>query len=178
MTQDNPVDSSTDSTTPQQSSQQSASQSSEPSSQQPSSPTDSFSRAMPQMLKTGMFAPPSVPMGEAPQAERVFGMLCHLLALSGLVGIPLGNILGPLVMWLVKKETMPFVNDQGKEALNFNISMLILAIAITPTICLAGLGIILLIGLLIFMIVVTIIAAIKANQGIYYRYPFSARLIK
>jgi len=142
------------------------------------SPTDPISAALPQALKTGMFAPPPVPIGEAPQAERTFGMLAHLLSLSGLVGIPFGNILGPLVIWLIKKDTMPFVNDQGKEALNFNLSMLILAIVISPTICLAGLGIILLIALVGFMIVITIIASVKANQGVYYRYPFSARLIK
>jgi len=106
------------------------------------------------------------------------GMLCHLLALSGLVGIPFGTVLGPLVIWLIKKNEMPFVNDQGKEALNFHISVIILAIILSPTICLAGLGLILLIAVGITALVFTIIATVKASSGAYYRYPYSMRLIK
>ena len=128
--------------------------------------------------KTGLFAPPPIPPEPAPPEQRTMGMLCHLLALSGLVGIPFGTVLGPLVIWLIKKNEMPFVNDQGKEALNFHISVIILAIILSPTICLAGLGLILLIAVGITALVFTIIATVKASSGAYYRYPYSMRLIK
>ncbi len=105
------------------------------------------------------------------------GMLTHLLALCGFVGIPLGNIIGPLVLWLIKKDTMPFVDDQGKEALNFQISLTIYAFV-------AGLTMFVLIGFVLLPIVLIgglvliIMAAIAANEGKTYRYPFNIRFIK
>lgn len=129
-------------------------------------------------IKTGMFAPPAVPVEPPPQQDRAMGMLCHLLALTGLIGIPFGTILGPLVMWLVKKDTVPFVNDQGKEALNFQITVAIVCILASPLICLAGLGLLIIIPVGIAALVFTIIAGIQANNGVWYRYPFSARLLK
>jgi uncharacterized protein len=72
--------------------------------------------------------PNEPPMAGAPSAEeRQWAMFAHLSALVGVI-IPLGSIIGPLVIWLIKKDTMPFVNDQGKEALNFNITVGIAAI--------------------------------------------------
>jgi uncharacterized protein len=56
-------------------------------------------------------------------------MLCHLTALLGIIGIPFGNIVGPLIIRLLKKNVYPFVNEQGKESLNFQISMTIYALA-------------------------------------------------
>ena len=125
----------------------------------------------------GLFsAPPPPPFAVRPE-ERTWGMLCHLTALSGLIGVPFGSILGPLIIWLIKKDEMPFVNDQGKESLNFHISLIIIAICLTPTICLAGIGIILLIGLGVFALVMIIIASVKANQGVAYRSPFAMGLM-
>jgi uncharacterized Tic20 family protein len=49
---------------------------------------------------------------------RLWGMFCHLIAFSGYV-VPFGSVLGPLIIWLIKKDEMPFVDDQGKESLNF-----------------------------------------------------------
>lgn len=126
----------------------------------------------------GLFVPPYAPVELAPQDQRTMGMLCHLLALCALVGVPLGNLLGPLIIWLVKKDTMPFVDDQGKESLNFQISVAIISILLSPLICLAGIGLLLIIPLVIASLVFSVIGAIKANQGIYYRYPFAIRLIK
>lgn len=111
------------------------------------------------------------------------GMLCHLLSLIGLV-VPFGNIIGPLVMWLIKKDEMPFVDDQGKESLNFQItvSLVVLTLIILGTVLM-----IVLIGFLFFLllpvvgigaIVLVVIASIKANEGVHYRYPFTLRLIK
>ncbi len=103
-------------------------------------------------------------------------MFAHLSALSGVV-IPFGNIIGPLVVWQIKKDTLPFAADQGKEALNFNITMLIAAfIGFLLTFVLIGLVLLPLIG--IAWLVFTILAGIKANEGVAYRYPFALRLIK
>lgn len=108
--------------------------------------------------------------------ERMWAMFCHLSALAGFV-IPFGNILGPLVIWLIKKDEFPLVNDQGKEAVNFQITMTIFVI-VSAILILILIGIILLIGLGIFTIVVTIIAMVKANDGVAYRYPLNIRFIK
>jgi len=108
--------------------------------------------------------------------ERMWGMMCHLLAFSGYI-IPFGSVLGPLIIWMIKKEEMPFVNDQGKESLNFQLTMLI-AIIISAILTLVLIGIFMLGALIIFQIVVIIMAAIKANDGIKYRYPCTIRFIK
>lgn len=120
--------------------------------------------------------------------ERQWAMFAHLSALIG--GIvtagwagSLGCFVGPLVIWLVKKETMPFVDDQGKEALNFNITVAIVFAALL-LLSLLTLGIGLVIAIPAFFIigiawlVLTILASIKANEGVAYRYPFALRLIK
>lgn len=115
--------------------------------------------------------------GEVPQEERTFGMLAHLAALSGFIGIPLGFILGPLVIWMIKKDTMPFVNEQGKESMNFQITVVIAMLCCVPLIFVL-IGILLLPIVGIAALVLTIIAAVKANNGEHYRYPFALRLIK
>ena len=79
--------------------------------------------------------------------------------------------------WLIKKEELPFVEDQGKEVLNFQISMTIYFI-ISGLLCIILVGIPIIIGLMIFNIIMTIIAAISANDGKFYRYPINLRLIK
>lgn len=108
--------------------------------------------------------------------ERQWGMFAHLSALAGLI-IPFGTLLGPLIVWQLKKNEMPFVDDQGKEALNFQITVAIALIA-----CMALM--VVLIGFLLLPVVgigalvFTIIGGIKANEGRPYRYPFTLRLIK
>ena len=123
-------------------------------------------------------SPDASPTGVAPKEQRTLGMLCHLLALAGIVvPFPGGNVLGPLILWLVKKEEMPFVNDQGKEAVNFQITVLIAALCCLP-LFLIVIGFFLLLAVGITALVFTIIATIKASEGQYYRYPFALRLIK
>ena len=107
--------------------------------------------------------------------ERTWGMLAHLAALAGFI-IPLGNIIGPLVVWLIKKDESPFVDDQGKESLNFQISITIYCIVAAILIVIV-IGIFLLIGLAILDLVLIIIAAVKANTGEKFRYPLTIRLI-
>jgi len=105
------------------------------------------------------------------------GMLCHLLALCGLVMPFGGNILGPLVLWLVKKDTMPFVDDQGKESLNFQISVAIYGVG-AALLSIIGIGIVLGVALAVFWLVMVIIATVAANKGERYRYPLTIRLLK
>ncbi len=108
--------------------------------------------------------------------ERLWGMLCHLLSFSGYL-VPFGSVLGPLIVWMIKKDEMPFVNDQGKESLNFQLTMLI-AVIVSAILCFVLIGFLMLGVVLIFQIVVVIIASIKANDGIKYRYPYTIRFIK
>jgi uncharacterized Tic20 family protein len=107
--------------------------------------------------------------------ERTWGMFCHLSALAAFV-FPLGNIFGPLIIWLVKKDESPFVDDQGKESLNFQISFTIYCI-FAAILAVIFIGIILLIALGIAFLILVILAAIKANEGEEFRYPFTIRLI-
>jgi uncharacterized protein len=120
--------------------------------------------------------PTALPNTEV-KAGNTMGMLCHLLSLTQLLGVPLGNILGPLVIWLLKKEADPFADTCGKESLNFQISMTIYMI-ISGILVLLFIGIFMVIALMIFNITYTIIAAIKASEGTSYTYPFTIRFIK
>lgn len=145
-------------------------------------------------------------MIEENRDARTWATLCHLSALLMLLGVPLGNVLGPLVVWLIKRNDHPFVDYQGKEALNFQLS-------ITLYWVLAGIliffsvgsiaffwpafrygvmdywnpiampiamifGLFLIFGLLILDVILAIVAAVKASDGVSYRYPLTIRAIK
>jgi hypothetical protein len=110
------------------------------------------------------------------QDDKTFGMLAHLTALAGYI-VPFGNILGPLVIWLMKKDQSWFVNDQGKESLNFQISLTIYVI-VSMVLFLVVIGIFLLPLVALFGLVMIIIGGVKANQGETYRYPLTMRFIK
>jgi len=127
--------------------------------------------------------PPQAPQMAAPaseisQDEKQWAMFSQLAALAGLLGIPFGNLLGPLVVWLIKKEVMPFVNQQGKEAVNFQISCLIYGFVLTPTLCFPPLFLLLVFVLVVANLVCVILASIAASKGDAYQYPLSLRLIK
>ncbi|GAA4866712.1 DUF4870 domain-containing protein [Luteimonas vadosa] len=123
-----------------------------------------------------------------PAQARQMAMFAHLSALIG--GIittgwagSIGCFVGPLVIWLLKKDEMPFVDDQGKEALNFNITVAIAFLALLLlSILTLGIGMVIAIPAWIVIgvawIVLTIIASMKANEGVAYRYPFTLRLVK
>ena len=119
-------------------------------------------------------------MSENPQVskeEQNWAMYCHLAALSGFI-IPLGNVLGPLVVWLIKKETMPLVDQHGKEALNFQITVLI-AFIVSALLTVVLIGFLLMFVVGIGALVLTIMAAVKISNGqLDYMYPFAIRLIK
>jgi len=107
--------------------------------------------------------------------ERNWAMFAHLSTFAGHV-IPFGHVAGPLIIWSLKKDEMPFVRDQGKEAINFQITM-------TLALIIAGLSILILVGFVLFPavwlfdVIVTVIAAVKASEGVAYRYPLSIRFI-
>jgi hypothetical protein len=143
------------------------------------------------MNETNPQATPSPAAGAAttPSAEeRKWAMFAHLSALAGALltsgwGGSIGFFVGPLIIWLLKREEMPFVNDQGKEALNFAITVSI-ACFVLLLMTIMSLGIAALITIPAFMIigigslVLVVIAAIKANEGVAYRYPVTLRLVK
>lgn len=108
--------------------------------------------------------------------ERTWALIAHLSALAGFI-VPFGHIIGPLVVWLIKKDESPFVDDQGKEAINFQISMTLYAV-IAAILILVVIGIFLLIGIGILDIVLVIIAAVKANAGEKFHYPLTIRFIR
>lgn len=110
------------------------------------------------------------------QEVRQWAMFCHFAAFLGLI-LPFGNLLGPLILWQMKKELDPFVDAQGKEALNFQITVLI-ALLVCWLLMLVLIGFLLLPLVCIGALVLTIIAGIKANEGQAYRYPFTLRLLK
>jgi len=120
--------------------------------------------------------PPPPPISDAPDKDAcMWAMLCHLASLSGYL-IPFGNLVGPLVVWLIKRDAHPFIDDQGKESLNFQITMTVLLVVALATLC-VGIGIVLAPIVALYGIVMAIIAAVKANNGERYRYPATIRLI-
>jgi len=107
---------------------------------------------------------------------RQWAMFCHFAAFLGMI-FPFGNLLGPLIVWQLKRETAAFVDDQGKEALNFQITVA-LAMLVCFLLMFVFIGIILIWVVGIAALVLTIIAGIKANEGKAYRYPFCWRPVK
>jgi len=119
--------------------------------------------------------PPAVEPGqtdrETNRDARMWAMICHLAGLAAFVLPAFGAAIGPLIVWLLKKEQYPFVDEQGKEALNFQITMLIYGL-VAGLLMLLCIGIVLVFAVGIVDIVFLIIATIKANDGYHYRYPW------
>jgi uncharacterized Tic20 family protein len=114
----------------------------------------------------------------APSAqERNWAVAAHLSPLLGLAVWAIGMLLGPLIVWLIKKDEMPFLNDQGREALNFQITVFLAGLVCSALIFLV-IGVPLLFALSIFDLVFMIIGAVKASEGVAYRYPINLRLVK
>jgi hypothetical protein len=116
------------------------------------------------------------PPRPADTGENNWATFCHLSALAGYF-FPFGNILGPLLVWLLKKDQFPLVDRHGKEALNFQISISIYALAASALILIL-IGIPLLLGLAAFNFIMIIIAAVKCKNGEAFRYPLSLRFLQ
>src|SRR5262249_40200563 len=120
----------------------------------------------------------SVPLDSPPsQDERTWGMLAHLSAFVGLLFPLFGGVLAPWVIWLAWRERSHFVGEQAREALNFNLSVLI-AYLVSVVLMYVYVGFLLCVVLFIGWVVMTIVAAIRTSEGIHYRYPLSLRLVK
>ncbi len=143
-----------------------------PTAPRPSSAFDDSEFDDPRFDLPGFDPHPETPTSE----ERSMALLAHLSAFAGLV-IPFGNIAGPLVMWQVKKDTSPFVADQALEALNFQITFSI-AMVISLILMIVLIGLLTSVVLGVAWMVLVVVAAIKANEGTRYRYPFTLRLVK
>jgi len=121
--------------------------------------------------------PPTVLTSE----EKTWGMLCHLSAFLGYFAAGL-TFVGPLICWLVKKDTSKFVDHHGKESLNFHLNVLGYNIVCIAGIFLScGIGALLVLPVLaalhIYVMVIQIVAGIKAHSGEWFRYPAIVRLI-
>ena len=120
---------------------------------------------------------PQVSAPQVSKEEQNWAMICHLSALAGFL-IPFGNIVGPLIVWLIKRAEMPMVDVHGKEAINFQITVSIaMVICIVLMLVLIGFLLAFIVGL--GALVLTVMAAVKVSNGEFgYRYPLTMRLLK
>ena len=108
---------------------------------------------------------------------RNMAMAAHLTALIAWVGVPFGHIIGPIVVWLTQKDSSEFINYHGRESLNFQLSITLYSV-IAFLLCFIFIGFLLLPAIFIMHITLSIIAAMRANEGEYYRYPMTIRFLR
>ncbi len=122
---------------------------------------------------------------EPTMVERKWAVVDHLSALIGFLGVPFGNVLGPLVIWWLKKDDLPFVNEQGKESLNFNLSVTLYGMGLGllgfALLSLGGTGWFL--GglyavLFLFWLVSIVVATVEAHYGHHFHYPLAIHFFK
>ena len=126
--------------------------------------------------------PPPLPLGSPAPATnlinvRTWSAFCHASALLGVFLHFPGHVLAPLIVWLLKRDESPEIDAHGKEALNFQISMLIYN-AIAAVFCIVLIGFLILPVLWVLNALFVIIAAIKASDGELYRYPLTIRFLQ
>ena len=112
----------------------------------------------------------------ASKEERTWAMIAHFAAFCGHF-IPFGHIIGPLIVWIMKKDQFPLVDDQGKESLNCQITYTIY-LAVAGLLCFVAVGVVILPVVWLADVILVIIAGIKANEGVRYRYPWIFRFIR
>ena len=126
--------------------------------------------------------PPLPEMGKGSLSEggeRTWGMICHLAALSSLLGPSILNLVGPLVPWLLKRQESPWIEAHGKESINFQLTMSILAwigLLLIPVTC--WVSSVLSAAASLFSIIMAVIASVRANEGKFMAYPFSFRFFR
>ncbi len=109
--------------------------------------------------------------------EKQWGMFTHLAAFATFVLPVAGNIIGPLIIYLLKKDEYEFVNEQGKEVLNFQITWSIIFF-ISIVMIIVGIGVLMLVGFGIAWLVLVIVASVAASNGQYYKYPLTIRFLQ
>jgi uncharacterized Tic20 family protein len=114
--------------------------------------------------------PPTLPPPTVSQDEKTLGIVMHVLCL---IGFP---IIGPLVIWLMKKDQSPYLDAQGRELLNFQISYLLYGFA-AFLLCFVFIGLLLLPVIVVATIILTIIGIVRAAEGQVYRFPLTIRLL-
>ena len=114
---------------------------------------------------------------EEDERVRLWALLSNMTALSAFAGIPFGNIVAPLVIWIWKRRAHPFIEAHCRESLNFQISMS-LYIALSFILCFVLIGFVLVAALCVADIVLVVIASLKADQGQSHRYPMTLRIIR
>ena len=115
--------------------------------------------------------PPALPADPTPtQDEKNLGLIMHVLSLVGF------SLIGPLIVWLIKKDESAFINIQGRELLNFQLSILIYALICIP-LCFVLIGIPMLFVIGFTSLILTIIGLVKASEGKIYRFPLTIRML-
>jgi uncharacterized protein len=120
-------------------------------------------------------APRDLPVGDISADARRQAMFCHLAGFLGFV-IPLGNVIGPLAVWMANRENNAFVDDQGREALNFQLTILVYML-LSFALVLVLIGLLMFPLVWIFQICLMVVAAVKTNDGELYRYPLTIRFL-
>jgi len=118
--------------------------------------------------------PPAIPPN--PSADNSLAVLMQLLGFAGFV-FPMGNILAPLILWLIKRSDSPYLDRAGKEAINFQISYTIYAI-VAGLLCFVLVGFLIIPVVFVAWIVLMVVAAVKTSNGEEYKYPFTIRLLQ
>ena len=115
--------------------------------------------------------PPTLPADPLPtQDEKNLALIMHVRSLVGF------SLIGPLIVWLIKKDESAFINIQGRELLNFQLSILLYAVICIP-LCFILIGIPMLFVVGIASLILTIIGLIRATEGKIYRYPLTIRML-
>ena len=118
--------------------------------------------------------PPAVP--PSPTNDNSLAVVMQLLGFAGFV-FPFGNIIAPLILWLVKRAESPLLDRTGKEVLNFQISYTIYA-AVAGILCFVLIGFLILPAVFILWVVLMVVAAVRTGNGEEYRYPMTIRLLQ
>ena len=107
---------------------------------------------------------------------RTTAVVAHLSTFAGLV-VPFGSVIGPLAVWLTRRDRDPFIDQAGREALNFGISIAIYgSVLLVAALMLVGIPL-LIVGVIAWVVLASL-AAVKASQGQPYRYPLTLRLVR
>jgi uncharacterized Tic20 family protein len=126
------------------------------------------------MTSEQQLSPPLLPV--ATKTPSIWAMLCHLSSFAGFL-VPFGNIVAPLIIWAVKKNDDPLIDEAGKESINFQLTMIIFFIIATLLIFVL-IGFILLSLLVLYDLILVIVASIDAYHGKSFRYPFTIRFLR
>jgi uncharacterized Tic20 family protein len=114
--------------------------------------------------------------GSVDPQVRNTAVAAHLSTLAGLV-VPFGSVIGPLAVWLTRRDRDPFIDQAGREALNFGISIAIYgAVVLVAALMLVGIPL-LIIGMIAWVVLASL-AVVKASRGQTYRYPLTLRLVR